>query len=124
MNIFDATLALINSQSAEAKAEKEAKKAEAEKLQLLCKDAFETGRQAEIDELLKAKEEFELSLEAAAREKRVNDAIESTTDKLQIMLIDASNAGLLPAQLKAQREAMAIKQANTLAVLRHHKMIK
>jgi hypothetical protein len=122
-NIFEATLSLISKQSVEAKAEAAAKKLEVEATEKLREDAFSVGRQAEVDELLNAKDEFQISLEAAAREKRVNDAINATTDKLAIMLNDASAAGLLPSQLKSQREAMAAKQANTLAVLRHHKMI-
>lgn len=122
-NIFEATLALISNQSAEAKAEAAAKKVEQEAAEQLREDALQTGRQAEIDQLLDATEEFKVSLEAAEREKRVNDAIDTTTDKLAIMLNDASTAGLLPSQLKSQSEAMAKKQANTLAVLRHHKMI-
>ena len=122
-NIFEATLTLISNQSAEAKAEAAAKKVEQEAAKQLREDAFQTGRQAEIDQLLDATEEFKVSLEVAAREKRVNDAIDKTTDKLAVMLNDASAAGLLPSQLKSQREAMVAKQANTLAVLRHHKMI-
>ena len=124
INIFEATLALISNQTAEAKAEAAAKKIEQKTAKQLRDDAFQSGREAEIDQLLTATEDFEVSLEAAAREKRVNDAIDATTDKLAIMLNDASAAGLLPSQLKSQREAMAAKQANTLAVLRHHKMIK
>ena len=123
-NIFQATLSLLSTQSVEAKAEAQAKKLEAEATKKLLDDAFQSGREAEIDQLLEAKNEFEGSLVVAAREKRVNDAIDNITDKLAVMLVDASEAGLLPAQLKAQREAMVEKQANTLAVLRHHKMIK
>lgn len=124
MNIFEATLSLISNQTAEAKAEAEARKLEAEATKKLLEDAFQSGREAEIDQLLEAADEFEGSLVVAAREKRVNDAIDQITDKLAVMLVDASDAGLLPTQLKAQREAMVEKQANTLAVLRHHKMIK